>query len=305
MESKPKGGIIPCHLIAGSLGVGKTSAIRRFIAESPDYVAVIVNDFGQTGYDTAFINEAAGSGGLRVENVPGGCLCCTSAAQLLPALRMLCARPEIKRIIIEPSGIVLLNPLLRMLHDAAPMYGFELAPVIVLFDPAATRPAALALIPYWRHLAECADIAILNRCDLAPSAVVDQFFQCLEKCNPPKLKIIKTSHGKLPPELFDLRRTVRRPEEVSSHHTELPSAGNFRSEKLFCLKDLLELLEKLGSQLERFKGIFQTEQGWFRLEIAAGRVRCTSALEATQSHAEWIGSGSEIADQLKSVYFNP
>jgi hypothetical protein len=70
---------IPLHLIAGALGVGKTTAIRRFVAQSPDYVAVLVNDFGETGYDAALIGEAGG-GKIQVENVPGGCLCCTSAA---------------------------------------------------------------------------------------------------------------------------------------------------------------------------------------------------------------------------------
>ncbi len=303
MESASK--TIPLHLIAGSLGVGKTSAIRRFAASSPEYVAVIVNDFGETGYDASFINEAAGFGGLRVENVPGGCLCCTSAAQLLPALKMLCVRPEVERIIIEPSGIALLEPLLRILHDAAPVYGFELAPVIVLFDPLKTRAAALTLIPYWHHLAECADIAVLNRCDLAPPAVVDQLFQCLEKWKSPKLKIIKTAHGSLPPELFDLRGIVRRPEKTGPHHAELPSAGSFRSEKLFCLTSLLELLEQLVSQLERFKGVFQTEQGWFRLEIASGLVSYKSAPEAVQSTAEWVGGGPEIAIRLKSLHLNP
>jgi len=130
---------LPLHLIAGALGVGKTTVIRRFVAQSPDYTAVLVNDFGETGYDAALIGEA-GNGKLQVENVPGGCLCCTSAAQLLPALKMLCEKPEVERVIVEPSGVALLDPLLKMLYAAAPECGFELAPVIVLFDPAKTRP---------------------------------------------------------------------------------------------------------------------------------------------------------------------
>jgi G3E family GTPase len=314
---------IPCHLIAGSLGVGKTTAIRQFIAQSPDYVAVIVNDFGETGYDASFITEAGGADKLRVENVPGGCLCCTSAAQLLPALKRLCARSEVDRIIIEPSGIALLDPLLKMLHAVAPEYGFELAPVIVIFDPTKTRPATLELIPYWRHLADRADIVVLNRCDLASPEAVEQLFQYLapsaareapllrgndhrerQQWDPPKLKVIRTSHGELPPDLFDLRCDAARPADEHRHHAELPPAGTFRSEGTFRIDDLIELLEELAPQLDRFKGVFQTDQGGYRMEVAAGHVSSNPAPEAAQTSADWIGSGSKIADRLKSLQIN-
>lgn len=279
---------IPCHLIAGPLGVGKTTAIRRFVAESPDYTAVIVNDFGETGYDASFIAEAGG-GKLQVENVPGGCLCCTSAAQLLPALKMLCEKPEVERIIVEPSGVALLDPLLKMLHTAEETCGFELAPVIVLFDPAKTRPATLKLIPYWRHLADRADIVVANRCDLAPPEAIEQFFQCLENWDPPKLKIVRTSNGELPPELFELRGHVARAGEGQFHHAELPPAGTFRSNETFKLASLTNLLEEIALQAERFKGIFQTDQGWVRLEIASGQIVQKEAPETLHSSADWIG----------------
>jgi len=280
---------IPLHLIGGSLGVGKTTAIRRYVAESNEYVAVIVNDFGETGYDAGLIGESGG-GKLRVENVPGGCLCCTSAAQLLPALKMLCAKPEVERVLIEPSGVALLGPLLKMLEEAAPECGFELASVIVLFDPAKTRPATLELIPYWKHLVDCADIVVANRCDLALPKAVDAFFQCLEKWEPSKLDVVKTSHGELPSGLFDLRGRVGIKGVGHHRHAELPPAGTFRSDGVFHQKKLVALLEEVAPETERFKGVFQTEQGWIRLEIASGHVVQKPAREASQSSADWIGA---------------
>lgn len=280
---------LPLHLIAGALGVGKTTAIRRFVAQSPDYTAVLVNDFGETGYDAALIGEAGG-GKMQVQNVPGGCLCCTSAAQLRPALETLCAQPEVERIIVEPSGIALLDPLLKMLHEAEEKCGFELRPVIVLFDPAKTRPAALKLIPYWKHLAERADIVVANRCDLAPPEAIEQFFQTLERWEPKKLKIIQTSEGKLPLELLDLRGRAARAGKGPRHHAELPPAGTFRSDKIFRLEKLVERLETHAAQLDRFKGIFHTDRGWFRLEIANGTVVQKEASPTTHSSADWIGN---------------
>ncbi len=289
---------ILCHLIAGPLGVGKTTAIRRFVAQSSGFTAVIVNDFGKSGYDAAFIAEAGGAERLYVENIPGGCLCCTTVAQLLPALELLCARSEVARIIIEPSGIALIDPLLDMLQDAAPKCGFELAPVIVLFDPAKARPATLELIPYWRHLVECADIVVANRCDLAPPEAVDQFFHYLKKWDPPKLKVVTTSHGELPPEIFELRGHVICPPGHVHHHIDLPPAGTFYSEGTFRLPALFRLLEELAPRLERFKGVFHTDQGWQRMEIAVGRVHSVPIAPAPRTTAEWIGGGDRVAERI-------
>lgn len=290
--------VIPCHLIAGPLGVGKTTAIRRFVAQSSGFTAVIVNDFGQTGYDASFISEAGGAERLRVENIPGGCLCCSSVAQLLPALEMLCAKPEVERIIIEPSGIALIDPLLDMLREAALRCGLEIAPVIVLFDPAKSRPAALKLIPYWNRLADCAGIVVANRCDLAPSGAVEQFVECLEKWDPPKLKVIKTSHGELPLEIFELRGHTAGPAGHSHHHAELPPAGTFCSDGIFRFDALFRLLEELAPRLDRFKGVFQTDQGWLRLEIASGSAVSRPANPSVQSTAEWIGENDRLAERL-------
>ncbi len=286
MESNSK---IPLHLIGGSLGVGKTTAIRRYIAGSDEYVAVIVNDFGETGYDAGLISEA-GNDKLQVENVPGGCLCCTTAAQLRPALELICSRPEVERVIIEPSGVALLDPLLKMLEEAAPACGFELASVVVVFDPAKSRPASLKMIPYWKHLVDRADIVVANRCDLAPPEAIAQFKSCLEEWEPRKLSVVGTSHGELPDGLFNLRGRVGIRGEGHHHHAELPPAGTFRSTDSFQLDKLLALLEEIAPETERFKGHFLTGDGWVRLEIASGAVVQKAAVAAVQSSADWVGA---------------
>jgi G3E family GTPase len=283
---------IPLHLIAGPLGVGKTTAIRRFVAESPEFIAVLVNDFGETGYDASFIAEAGGSDRLRVESIPGGCLCCTSAAQLLPALKMLCARPEVERIIIEPSGVALLEPLVRLLRSAKREFGFELCPIIVLFDPFKTPSVMLHQIPFFRSFADYAGIAVLNRCDLSAPEAIERLFQCLENWTPPKLRVIQTAHGELPPEIFDLRGAVGQPSGAHQHHADIPSAGAFRSHGIFPLDGLLRLLKKEMEQLARFKGIFNTDQGWHRIEIAGGILSAVPASTARQTGAEWVGCGN-------------
>ncbi|MFA5689506.1 MAG: GTP-binding protein [Kiritimatiellales bacterium] len=292
---------IPCHLIAGALGIGKTTAIRRFVARSAAFTGVIVNDFGKTGYDAALIAAGGGTDRLRVEHIPGGCLCCTSAAQMLPALEILCARPEVEQIIIEPGGIVLIDPLLEMLYAAAPRCRIEVMPVIVLFDPAKNRPERLAMIPYWNRLAECADIAVANRCDLAAPEQVETFMHCLKNWTPPKLSVICTSHDELPPEIFKLRKDTGCPVRTGHHyHAELPPSGIFSSGDTFYLPALIKLLETLAPQLDRFKGSVKTEQGWQRVEIAFGGVFYYPAPVAECTAVEWIGDVSGVAQQINA-----
>ena len=66
--------------------------------------------------------------------------------------------------------------------------------------------------------------------------------------------------------------------------------GTFRSDKIFQLEKLIELLEEHAPKLDRFKGIFQTEEEWVRLEIANGSVIQKDASSAAQSSADWIGT---------------
>jgi G3E family GTPase len=292
---------IPCHLIAGPLGVGKTTAIRRFVARSPEYVAVIVNDFGKTGYDASFIAEAGGADRLSIESIPGGCLCCTSAAQLLPALKLLCEKPEVERIVIEPSGVALLEPLVRLLRSAEAEFGFELRPIIVLLDPAKTPAGTLRQIPFFRSFADYAGIAVLNRCDLAAPEAVEKLFQCLEKWDPPKLRIIQTTHGELPAGIFSLRGSVPAPIKGPHHHAEVPSAGALRSECVFAFGALMDFLRGEAGRLARFKGVFNTDQGWQRIEIAGGNLSAVPAAAARQTGAEWVGCGSELADRIETL----
>jgi G3E family GTPase len=290
---------LPLHLISGYLGAGKTTVIRRFLASTPDYSALIVNDFGMAGYDAATVVDGVSKAELRIENVPGGCLCCTSAAQLLPALDRLCANPRVQRLIIEPSGLALLPPLLDMLENEAPKRGLELRPVMVVFDAARVQPAALEKIPYWRHLADLAAIAVLNRCDLATPQAVEQLYDLLSSWTPPKLRILKTSYGALPADLFDMRvSSGASAHPRDAHHAVLPPSGTFRSEALFSLSELRHALVRASPSLARFKGVFLTDQGRFRMEVAGHQVHIEPASSGADTVAEWIGRGEEMAEVL-------
>lgn len=108
---------IPCTVITGFLGAGKTTLIQSLI-ERPQgrRIALIVNEFGTQGVDGDLI-RSCGIEGCDEDDIielANGCICCTVADDFLPTLTKLIDRPvPPDQILIETSGLALPQPLLR------------------------------------------------------------------------------------------------------------------------------------------------------------------------------------------------
>lgn len=91
-------------LINGFLGSGKTTFISRYLpwlVARGERVAVIENEFGTAGMDTAILSQT----GAQVRELSGGCVCCGQKVNFYRLLRELCASGEWDRVIVEPSGV--------------------------------------------------------------------------------------------------------------------------------------------------------------------------------------------------------
>jgi len=71
------------HVITGSFGSGKTTAIRRLMAQKPEgeLWVVILNEFTDAGIDALQVAQSA-RGKYDVRLVAGGCLCCRCATAI-------------------------------------------------------------------------------------------------------------------------------------------------------------------------------------------------------------------------------
>ena len=103
---------IPINLIAGTLGVGKTTAINHLLAQRPEGEswAVLVNEYGQVGLDAALLETE----GVEIREVAGGCICCSAGFMFEVSLLLLLQRAP-DRLIIEPTGLATLSGILDML----------------------------------------------------------------------------------------------------------------------------------------------------------------------------------------------
>ena len=93
---------IPCHLIAGFSGSGKSTFIKQLLAYKPagEKWAVLVNEQGNSQYPYAHYQAH----NVFIKDVHGGCLCCTAGIPFRVALNNLLKQVNPDRLFIEPSG---------------------------------------------------------------------------------------------------------------------------------------------------------------------------------------------------------
>ena len=108
---------IPATIVTGFLGSGKTTLIRRLLETANGRrMALIVNEFGDVGFDGALLADCgeATCGKDDIVELANGCICCTVADEFLPAMEALLARQALPdHIIIETSGLALPQPLVK------------------------------------------------------------------------------------------------------------------------------------------------------------------------------------------------
>jgi len=90
-------------LFSGFLGAGKTTLIKKLIAEAyaGEKLVIIENEFGDISIDGGFLQEA----GVQVREMNAGCICCSLVGDFSTALMQVYKDYAPDRILIEPSGV--------------------------------------------------------------------------------------------------------------------------------------------------------------------------------------------------------
>ncbi len=270
------------HLFSGFLGAGKTTAIRAQLASDPSQnVAVIVNDFGEASLDELALSEESP---FQITNIPGGCVCCTAPEGFVDALgAVLEQKPD--RIIIEPTGLARPQDLIDTIRRCAHSDKLEIAPVVVLIDPrqldALEGDDALLL----SDQAQVADVLVANHTDLCEPAQIERFEKFADALWPAPLAIHLTRYGELPPDALRwpdgqgarAKEHARRAHPSHDHSTAQHRARSFQyaPDVVFSRARLDAALRRAiagdaGAPLARLKGIFRTQEGTLRLEVAGG-----------------------------------
>lgn len=102
-------------IFSGFLGAGKTTLIKKLIAEGYENknIVLIENEFGEIGVDTGFLRES----GIKINEMVAGCICCTLVGDFGKALNEVIEQYNPDRILIEPSGVGKLSDVIIAVQD--------------------------------------------------------------------------------------------------------------------------------------------------------------------------------------------
>lgn len=94
---------IAIDIISGFLGAGKTTLIRKLVADGypNEKIVLIENEFGDVNIDAQFLNDT----GIEMTQLSAGCICCSLTKSFSQALGTIVQTLQPDRILIEPTGV--------------------------------------------------------------------------------------------------------------------------------------------------------------------------------------------------------
>ena len=124
--------MIKVDIISGFLGAGKTTFIKKLIADvyKDEQIVLIENEFGEIGIDSRFMQDA----GIEVTEMNSGCICCTLVGDFARALKLVSLEYEPDRIVIEPSGVGKLSDVAKAVVSMQEEAGVEIEHLITVVD---------------------------------------------------------------------------------------------------------------------------------------------------------------------------
>lgn len=157
---------IPVTIVTGFLGAGKSTVVQRWLQELPrGEIAVIVNERGDVGID----GELLAAHVARLREITGGCVCCSSQAELMSALFELgVSSPPPGRILVETSGAASPAGVIRALSAPRTSERLQLDGVITVVD--VTRLRETLEFDLAIEQLGFADVVVLSHADEVPSS---------------------------------------------------------------------------------------------------------------------------------------
>ena len=218
---------VPCTVVTGFLGAGKTTLIRHLLENAGGKrLAIIVNEFGDVGIDGEIL-KGCGVEACPEENIvelANGCICCTVADDFVPALDQILSRtPKVDHILIETSGLALPKPLVQAFQWPSVKSRVTVDGVIAVVDGAALAEGRVAsdmdalaaqrsadesldhddpVEEVFEDQVACADLIILSKSDLIDAAGAARANAIIGEHLARAVKIVPTANGKVDPSIL-------------------------------------------------------------------------------------------------------
>jgi G3E family GTPase len=218
---------------------------------------VVVNDVAALNIDAAVVRAGADTAAARdIVELGNGCVCCSSKDELAETIAELAASGRYEHVVVETTGVAEPSAIAglftrknlfgRALRDLATLSAL----VTVVDTPAFLRewtgyhakPVARERVgggqrPVFELMmeqAECADVVLLNKTDLATEAECAQVDDIVRGLNT-RAEIVRTERGQVASEFllgrarFDTKATLGAPRWVRELNAAVPGLGVLRA----------------------------------------------------------------------------
>jgi len=178
-------------IFSGFLGAGKTTLIRKLIAEGykNEKLVLIENEFGEIAIDGGFLKDA----GVQITEMNSGCICCTLVGDFTKALKKVMEEYAPDRIIIEPSGV---GKLSDVAYAVEQVEGAHIGAKVTVVDAGKCRMYMRNFGEFFNDQVENADLIVMSRTDTASAEKILAATELLKQLNA-KAGLISTPWDKL------------------------------------------------------------------------------------------------------------
>ena len=304
-------------IISGFLGAGKTTLIKKLIAEAfeGEKLVLIENEFGEIGIDGGFLKEA----GIQITEMNSGCICCSLVGDFGEALKEVLTKYSPDRVIIEPSGVGKLSDVVKAVKNIGDEVQINSTATVV--DASKCKMYMKNYGEFYNNQIEYAGTVILSRTQNVSADKLDACLKMIREKNE-EASIITTPwddiQGKNIVEAMEKVNSLEKEllEEHEHHHDGECGCGHHHEQHhhhaddvftswgvetahKFTEEELTEILHKLAETKDygdvlRAKGIVAAAEGeWFHFDLVPEET------EVRRGAADFTGRICVIGADLK------
>jgi G3E family GTPase len=289
---------IPCNIITGFLGAGKTTTILHLLKNKPadEKWAVLVNEFGEVGIDGAILSGA--SDGVAIREVPGGCMCCVSGVPMQIGLTQLIRKARPDRLLIEPTGLGHPNEILTILQGENYSDILDVRAVVTLVDPRKLDDNRYREHKIYSDQLNVADVLVANKIDVCSESELANFDALLAQMK--NRYADRISQGALDIAWLDVEHDYREANLVEvHHHHEHNQAKSIDALQLSAGQEILKI-ENSGQGFNSCGWIFSPEKTFDYSKL----FNWFCGLKVTRAKAVLICDGADTDKEIGVFAFN-
>ncbi len=289
--------MIPICLITGFLGTGKTTLLKRIVAENRDRKWIyLINEFSALDVDGAIVSKE----NPDVVSIPGGSIFCRClVTEFIGQMTKIYEQhSDVEGVVIEASGMADPRVIADMLKETQLDQHFELTNIVTIVEPRSFR-ALIHTLPNIIHQVEGADLVLLNKSDLFDEKKLSETEQAVRNIKP-EANLVRCVKGDTDFPIFG----------NSGAHAELhgeyakcrdPNYSAFSIELPHPLDPAVveTFIRENEDAIYRVKGYFQSLEGPIYFDYSKAGFNISPAAPAMAHGLAWICKGN-AADQIKA-----